>query len=532
MNRKRFTFIGILPYIIFFMTIAIVIFVGYTMFEDYKKSMNPSGNDSSISMSLETTSGTAYIGDERIEVSISGKNYGALSCSSTDNKIASCGIHGTTLIVKPESKAGEAVIVVKEASGNNTIAYEMKVLSKNSANTEKEDDKQTTTGTTGTVSKPTSSLSLSYSYGTIYVGKDATLIIRGSNYGTLSCSSSNTTVATCSISGTKLLITPKTVGNATITVKGTSGKSATYKATVAKQNTTTNNNTTNTTETNFYLVETKGVTSIGGTTLTTTIKGNNYGTITCSTNDRNVAICGVNGTEVKITPQTKSGTVTLTIKESKNNKTATYIVTVLPKGVTEVPTLTLNTTSGTTKGSILTATISGTNYGKLTCSSSSNAIATCKITNNTLSITPIKDGEATITVKEATAGITATYKVTVKYEYECLDGTLTNDTTYGTICITPGYETEQESCSKYGTPIVYDEISSIEDTSYVTESETMECKLNPEPFSQYDKYICVLTIKNCEEYNYTTVYTCPKGWSTYSGSNTTLQCYKSASVKK
>lgn len=529
MKRRRSTFINALPYVIFMLTIAIVIFVGYTMFEDYKKSMNPGDQSSEgISMSLGTTSGNAYVGDDRIEVSILGQNYGALTCSSTNEKVASCGVNGTTLVVKPGNTAGEAVIVVKEASGNNTVAYEIKVLGKTTAGKEedKEEDKNPTTGN-NTGSTTTSSLSLSYSYGTIYVGNTATLYIKGSNYGELSCSSSNTTVATCSISGTKLLISPKTTGSATITVKGTSGKSATYKATVAKKSSTTTN--TSTSNTNFYLTETKGVTSVGGSTLVTTVKGSNYGEVSCSSSNRSVAICGVNGTEIKITPQSKAGTVTLTVKESKNSKTSTYTVTVLPKGVTEVPTLTLSSTTGTTKGAVLTATISGSNYGKLTCSSSSTAIATCNVVNNTLSITPRKDGEATITVKEATAGVTATYKVIVKYEYECLEGTLTKDSVHGTICVTPGYEEEVGVCSKYATPTASDSYPSDSDDSFVSEDAKIQCNLNPSSQDYWDRYTCFII--SCAEYEYKTEYTCPRGWLEYSGNNSTLKCYKSASVK-
>ena len=131
MKNRGATFINALPYVIFILTIAIVGFVGYTMFEDYKKMMNqPSQPSEDISMSLDTTSGNAYVGDDKIEVSILGQNYGALTCSSTDEKVATCGVNSTTLVVKPGNTAGEAVIVVKEASGNNTVAYEIKVLGK------------------------------------------------------------------------------------------------------------------------------------------------------------------------------------------------------------------------------------------------------------------------------------------------------------------------------------------------------------------------------------------------------------------
>jgi len=523
MNQRRFSFIRILPYVILLLTIAIIVFVGISIYEESKQPVTPVEPDqpsNEITMSLGATSGSAYVGDNRIEVSVLGNNFGTLTCTSSDNKVASCGITGTTLVVKPESKSGNATITVKEANGNNTVEYKIIVLSKVSTDDKDEDeDEKPTTGTT----KPTASLSLSYSYGTIYLGKNATLYIKGSNYGTLSCSSSNTTVATCSISGTKLIITPKTTGTATITVKGTSGKTASYKATVAKSSTSTGS-------TGLSLSETKGVTSVGGSSLVATIKGNNYGTLSCTTSNRSVALCAINGTELKITPQVMSGTVTLTIKESKNNKTATYTVTVLPKGMTEVPTLSLSSTSGTTKGSILTATVSGTNYGRLTCSSSNTAIATCMVKDNLLSITPKKDGEVTITVKEATAGITATYKATVKYEYECLEGTLTNDKTYGTICITPGYEGEKASCLKYAEPTSNDIFDIDSDISSTDEYSKIQCSLKTSPQGYWDKYTCIIT--NCVEFDYKTVYMCPNGWSTYSGSNATLQCYKAASVKK
>ena len=80
-------------------------------------------------------------------------------------------------------------------------------------------------------------MNLSASSGTVKIGTPATITVSGSNYGTLSCTSSAPAKATCSVSGTTVTITPVAVGTSTITVTGAGSSnynsvSKTYAATI------------------------------------------------------------------------------------------------------------------------------------------------------------------------------------------------------------------------------------------------------------------------------------------------------------
>ena len=93
------------------------------------------------------------------------------------------------------------------------------------------------TSTTFSISKINPTMSLSATSGTLYVGTNTSFTVSGSNYGTLSCTSSNTSYATCSVSGTTVTIIPKAAGSATITVTGAGNNnynsiSKTYTATI------------------------------------------------------------------------------------------------------------------------------------------------------------------------------------------------------------------------------------------------------------------------------------------------------------
>lgn len=77
-------------------------------------------------------------------------------------------------------------------------------------------------------------LTLSSTSGRVVSGNTVNVTVSGSNYGTLSCSSSNTSIATASLSGNTLAVTGKNTSgtqNATITVTGSKGGSATYTIT-------------------------------------------------------------------------------------------------------------------------------------------------------------------------------------------------------------------------------------------------------------------------------------------------------------
>lgn len=152
-------------------------------------------------------------------------------------------------------------------------------------------------------------LTLNETSGTVLKTNQKEVGITGENYGTLSCESSSSTVATCTVTQTKLTVTGVNPGTAIITVKDTtSDKQVTYSVTV--------------------IDVTLGLSPASGTvtmnkSITSTITGSNYGTLTCSTGNATIATCSISGTTLTVLG-VNPGTTTITIKENKFNKTATY----------------------------------------------------------------------------------------------------------------------------------------------------------------------------------------------------------------
>ncbi len=138
------------------------------------------------------------------------------------------------------------------------------------------------------------------------------------------------------------------------------------------------------------------------------IDGENYGKLTCESNNPTIASCTVTQTKLTVTGL-NPGTATITVKDTTSDKQATFSAT-----VTDV-TLGLTPTSGsTTLNKTLTSTITGSNYGTLTCITSDSLIATCSISGATLTIkTGGKAGIATIIVKENLANKSVTYTANV-----------------------------------------------------------------------------------------------------------------------
>ena len=71
------------------------------------------------------------------------------------------------------------------------------------------------------INKITPIMNLSANSGSYYLGENGTITVTGSNYGTLSCSSSNEAKVTCSVEDSTIVVTPISVGSATLTITGT-----------------------------------------------------------------------------------------------------------------------------------------------------------------------------------------------------------------------------------------------------------------------------------------------------------------------
>lgn len=226
------------------------------------------------------------------------KSGGALSVTSESPDVATAIISGNTVTVTPGTTAGKAKIVVKSAAvgeyAENRAIY-MATVQNGTINISAtpytgtydgaEHDaltnvKTTPTGTTieystdgvnysstmpkvqgggtfivsvsaskagyktktetytVTVNKAAGGLSLSATSGTVFLGTPGSFTVTGNTSGgTISATSSNTSIATVSVSGNTITVSPKAVGTATITVKSAATsnyneKTATYAVTV------------------------------------------------------------------------------------------------------------------------------------------------------------------------------------------------------------------------------------------------------------------------------------------------------------
>ena len=251
-------------------------------------------NKAAGTLTLSATSGTLTY-PTSTSFTISG-NTGTLSVSSNNTNIATASISGNTVTVKPGTTAGKATITVTSAAATNynaksatyiatvnngtislsatpysgtydgkahnaitkvtvtpsdakieystngtTYSTTMPTITNTSSFTvtvraSKAGYKTQSTTQTVKVNKAAGRLTLSATSGTINYPNSTTFTVSG-NTGTLSVSSSNTSVATVSISGSTVTVKSVGAGSATITVKSAAStnyneKTATYTVTV------------------------------------------------------------------------------------------------------------------------------------------------------------------------------------------------------------------------------------------------------------------------------------------------------------
>ena len=257
-------------------------------------------NKANGSLILSSTSGTLTY-PTSTSFTISG-NTGTLSVSSNNTNIATASISGNTVTVKPGTTAGKATITVTSAAATNynaksatyiatvnngtislsatpyTGTYDGKAhnaITKVTVTPSDAKIEYSTNGTTYSTTMPTITntssftvtvraskagyktqsttqtvkvnkaagrLTLSATSGTINYPNSTTFTVSG-NTGTLSVSSSNTSVATVSISGSTVTVKSVGAGSATITVKSAAStnyneKTATYTVTVKVKDST------------------------------------------------------------------------------------------------------------------------------------------------------------------------------------------------------------------------------------------------------------------------------------------------------
>lgn len=228
-EEKGLRFVSMIPYII----IAIILIeIGVVMYDVLLKDKvikpNKKVSEPSVTLVLSDTIGTTTTNGKEIVVEISGKNYGKLNCTSNDEKIAKCKIEDNKLYVTPQKKTGVVNIDVIESKENKKVTLQFKI-DKGEDNSYVATVEQTQKPTPAPIVNYTpvttpvvsTTLGLSGYVGVGYVnGNDVVIGITGTNYGQLSCESSDTKVATCSITGSALIVSPKSViGTSYITVK-------------------------------------------------------------------------------------------------------------------------------------------------------------------------------------------------------------------------------------------------------------------------------------------------------------------------
>ena len=228
-EEKGLKFVSMIPYIIISI---ILIEIGVVMYDVLLKDkvikLDKKEKESSVTLVLSDTVGTTTIDGEEIVVEISGKNYGKLSCTSNDESKAKCRIEDNKLYVTPVKTTGMVNVDVVEDKENKKVTLQFKI-EKNKEDNYVASVEQTQKPTPSTIVNYTpvttpvvsTTLGLSGYIGVGYVnGNDVVIGITGSNYGQLSCVSSDTQVATCKITGSALIVTPKSVvGTSYITVK-------------------------------------------------------------------------------------------------------------------------------------------------------------------------------------------------------------------------------------------------------------------------------------------------------------------------
>ena len=319
----------------------------------------------------------------------------------------------------------------------------------------------------------------------------------------------------------------------------------------------------------LVLSDTVGTTTIEGKEIVVEITGKNYGKLSCSSDNEEIAKCKIEDNKLYVLPQQKTGVVSIKVKESKENETISLqfkieknkdnnytakVETTQPATTTVVnhtpvktPVVTTSLSlsgyigGGYVNGNDVIIEVYGSNYGQLSCSSSDEKIAKCRMQNNVLIVSPQSIvGTAYITVKESRNSKTIVFQLNVKKEYECSEGTLIDDNSRGYICLADGYEDYEQVCTRYHTtqnesgPLCVDEDIT---GAYNDETLIIGCTKDKHTDATYgctNQHLCIITEikKTCTDYNYKSTYKCPEGFNRYSGYNETLKCYKKATLKK
>lgn len=258
----------------------------------------------------------------------------------------------------------------------------------------------TSDGTLQATTKVTvdNTIKLSSTTGKTYIGgNNLEIDIKSLNYDNLTCTLSNPDLANCTIKDKKLIITGLVNGNTIITVNHPNYGTATFELQILLTY-------LNVIPKSWCL---QPNTSYAGGRISII----NAGTVSVkSISNREIITYASPGkNSISITSGAKTGDAEVVFTESNGNQTSTFTAYVYR--------LSLENSSGTSNvnGEKLTTKIISDNTGEITCTSENPSIATCNITNDELTITPISTGTVNIAIKGNKCG-TITYIATIESE--------------------------------------------------------------------------------------------------------------------
>jgi uncharacterized protein YjdB len=239
-------------------------------------------------------------------------------------------------------------------------------------------------------------IQLSNTSGTIYTGNNSIEVsIKSLDYENITCKVEQTQVATCNIKDNKLIISPINDGTTKVVVSSPKYGEAIYNATVVFTS-------LNVLPHSYCLLPNSGY---GGGI----ISGFNFGTLSVKNiSDKEIIwYASINRNGIRISTGSKTGDAEVIFIESNGQNTSTF--------TGHVYQLYLDSYQATSyiNGEDIITKINASNTGDLSCASSNSEIATCKIEENNLIVTPLQVGETTITIKGSKCGET-TYKINIQ----------------------------------------------------------------------------------------------------------------------
>ncbi|MBQ8681804.1 MAG: Ig-like domain-containing protein [Bacilli bacterium] len=212
-------------------------------------------------------------------------------------------------------------------------------------------------------------------------GKDVVVGIKSIDYDGITCSVSNESIVDCEIQDKKLVLKPKNVGSAVVTVTSPKYGKVTYSLETYSVYLNV--------MPKYLCLRPEGSNLI-------TVSGFNSGELTFDFSDKdiidNAYMVDYSGRRMlRIDAGMKQGRATLTVTEEHAN--TNNIVTV------DVYNFTLADIGKVSKvGEEVSTTILGENLGELSCASRDNSKGTCRIEGNQLIVTPLVTGSVTVDV--------------------------------------------------------------------------------------------------------------------------------------